>query len=203
MFTLEEKPWSATDTLPWPPDHLRPYIKMDGTQDWEIVDDSIPDDLRKEFEEWHDKYVEIVHKLTKQFQENFEKRRREAPYKKIWDERLEALWKHKEKKNINFKFEYYYEVGIIKPLKEIENMTNDELKEFIEILNEARQSWLAVVKKQEETPGYLPEDFDKKNMEKIQKYFDFDDSMTFHDIISFMNNAVNNLENYYKDRIKV
>ena len=28
MFTLEEKPWSATDTLPWPPDHLRPYSEL-------------------------------------------------------------------------------------------------------------------------------------------------------------------------------
>ena len=126
MFTLEEKPWSATDTLPWPPDHLRPYIKMDGTQDWEIVDDSIPDDLRKEFEGWHDKYVKIVHKLTKQFQENFEKRRIEEPYRRAWHERVEAMWKHEKIKFINFDFKYCYPIGVILSEKRLEDMNFEE-----------------------------------------------------------------------------
>ena len=201
MFTFEEKPWSATDTLPWPPDHLRPYIKMDGTQDWEIVDDSIPDDLRKEFEEWHDKYVDIVHKLTKQFQENFEKRRREEPYRKAWHERLEALWKHKEPEIIKFDYKYFYEVGVIIPSKELEDMTFEELREYVEILNESRKNWLAVVKKQEETPGYLPDDFEERNMNLIKKYFVFENASTFHDIISIIDSDIQEVNEYYENRL--
>ena len=200
MFTLEEKPWSATDTLPWPPDHLRPYIKMDGTQDWEIVDDSIPDDLRKEFEEWHDKYVDIVHKFTKQFQENFEKRRREAPYKKIWDERLKALWKHKPFEKMKYDYLNHYDVGFIEPKVNLDDMTLEELKEYVEILNESRKNWLAVVKEQEETPGYLPEDFEEKNMNLIKKDFVFENASTFHDIISIIDSDIQEVNEYYRNR---
>jgi hypothetical protein len=92
MFSESEKPWIATDTLPWPPRHLRPYIEQDYTQDWEIVDDSIPDDLRKEFEEWYKtKFLEAV----KWENERYERQLEQDRYDKIWDERLEALWTHK------------------------------------------------------------------------------------------------------------
>jgi len=200
MFTLEEKPWSATDTLPWPPDHLRPYIKMDGTQDWEIVDDSIPDNLRKEFEEWHDKYVDIVHKLTKQFQENFEKRRREAPYKKIWEERLEALWKHKPFEKMKRDYWNRYDVGIIQPKCEIEDMTLEELQEYVDILNESRKNWLDKVREQENTPGYLPDDFDEKNIARIRKKYSFDKNLTFHEIIDVLNKEVLEINEYLKKK---
>jgi hypothetical protein len=201
MFTFEEKPWSATDTLPWPPDHLRPYIKMDGTQDWEIVDDSIPDDLRKEFEEWHDKYVDIVHKLTEQFQENFEKRRIEEPYRRAWHERVEAMWKHEKIKFINFDFKYCYPIGVILSEKRLEDMNFEELKEYVNIVNVSHKKWLEVVKKQESIPVYLTEDFNEKNLELARKKYGFIDSVSFDTIMECVENEIEAVNSYYHEQL--
>ena len=197
MFSESEKPWIATDTLPWPPRHLRPYIKQDYTQDWEIVDESIPDDLRKEFEEWYKtKFLEAV----KWENERYERQLEQDRYDKIWDERLEALWTHKPFEKMKRDYWNRYDVGIIQPKCEIEDMTLEELQEYVDILNESRKNWLDKVREQENTPGYLPDDFDEKNIARIRKKYSFDKNLTFHEIIDVLNKEVLEINEYLKKK---
>ena len=197
MFSESEKPWIATDTLPWPPRHLRPYIKQDYTQDWEIVDESIPDDLRKEFEEWYKtKFLEAV----KWENERYERQLEQDRYDKIWDERLEALWTHKPFEKMRYGYLNHYDIGFIQPKVDIESLTVEELEEYVEILNEAHKNWLEEVKRQENTPGYLPEDFDQKNLELIRKTFAFDSNVSFHEIIDVVEDDIKTINEYLIQR---
>jgi hypothetical protein len=165
---------------------------MDGTQDWEIVNDSIPDDLRKEFEEWHDKYVEIVHKLTKQFQESAN----EMEYRIIWNERLKALWNHEETKIIKFHIYYHPEIGMIEPEKDVKEMSLEELNEFIMILEEGRKNWLNKVHEQENR-NVLPNDFKEKNLKRIIKKYNLKDEITEEQIFSSIEKDLKELKDYY------
>ena len=197
MFSESEKPWIATDTLPWPPRHLRPYIEQDYTQDWEIVDESIPDDLRKEFEEW---YKTVFLEAVKWENERFERQLEQDRYDRIWNKRLEALCKHKPFKVMKYDYLNHYDVGFIEPKVNLDDMTLEELQEYVEILNESRKNWLAVVKEQEETPGYLPDDFEERNMNLIKKDFVFENASTFHDIISIIDSDIQEVNEYYRNR---
>ena len=201
MFSESEKPLIATDTLPWPPRHLRPYIEQDYTQDWEIVDESIPDDLRKEFEEWHKTvFLEAVKWGNERYKRRYKWLFEQVRYDKIRDERLDALWKHKPFKVMKNGYIHHHEVGIIQPECEIEDMTLEELREYVDILNEGRKNWLEEVKRQENTPGYLPEDFDEKNLDFIRITCSFDKNLTFHEIIDVLNKEVLEINEYLKKK---
>jgi hypothetical protein len=198
MFSESEKPWIATDTLPWPPRHLRPYIEQDYTQDWEIVDDSIPDDLRKEFEEWYKtKFLEAV----KWENERYERQLEQDRYDEIWLEREEALWSSKKKKKIKFRFEYCYTIGFIATEVPYDEMSLEELEEYVKILNEAHANWLAVVKKQEEIPGYLPDDFYQKNLEKTIRTFNLVEDISFEEIMELVEGGIAEINKFYNEKI--
>jgi hypothetical protein len=197
MFTFEEKPWNATDVLPFPPAHLRPYIKEDFTQDWEIVDESIPDEYRKEFEEWHKTLVQAV----KDENERQIRWTEDRYYKKFWHERRNALWNHKEKKVIKFAFEYNYTVGFIASEVFHKDMSFEELKEYVEILDEGRKNWLAEVKRQESIPGYLPDDFDEKNLKLTIELLGLIKDVTFEEIMYRINKEIEDINEDYKQRL--
>ena len=199
MFSESEKPWIATDTLPWPPRHLRPYIEQDYTQDWEIVDDSIPDDLRKEFEEW---YKTVFIEAVKLENERYERQLEQDRYDRIWHERVEAMWNHEDEKYINFDFEYCYTIGIVLPEIKLEDMSLNELKEYVNIVNVSHKNWLEVVKKQESIPGYLPDDFNEKNLELARKKYKFRDDVSFEEIMQAVENEIKETNLFLQNKIK-
>ena len=203
MSSESEKPWIDPDSLPWPPRRLRPYIKQDNTQDWKIVDDSIPDDLRKEFEEWYTVFLEVVKRENNRYKKQLEQDR----YDEIWRERKEALREtvrsSKKDKVIKFGFSYLYTIGFVVTDVRYYDMSLEELEEYVKILNEAHKNWLAVVKKQENTPGYLPEGFDEENLELIRRDFPVTNKYSFHETIDFVERAIAEINKfYYKKMVK-
>ena len=198
MFSESEKPWIATDTLPWPPKHLRPYIEQDYTQDWEIVDDSIPDDLRKEFDEW---YKTVFLEAVKWENERYERQLEQDRYDRIWHERVEALWSSKKLKVIKFEFEYCYTIGFIATEVPYDEMSLEELEEYVRILNEAHANWLVVVKKQEETTGYLPDDFYQKNLEETIERFNLVDNISYEKIMELVEEEIKDINNLYQKKL--
>ena len=128
--------------------------------------------------------------------ERYERQLVQDRYDRIWDERLEALWTHKPFTIKDYDYLNHYDIGIIEPLIDINDMDIDVLEEYVEIVNESRKNWLDKVREQENTPGYLPDDFDEINIARIRKKYSFDKNLTFHEIIDVLNKEVLEINEY-------
>jgi hypothetical protein len=80
-------------------------------------------------------------------------------------------------------------------------MNFEELKEYVNIVNVSHKKWLEVVKKQESIPGYLPEDFNEKNLELARKKYGFIDSVSFDTIMECVENEIEAVNSYYHEQL--
>ena len=196
---IEQITWFNTlsSTQYYPPDYISWYTYKKDNEDFALIEDEKTTDyVRKEFKKWHDYFARCLILGWRGGAEFYLSAKNKEP----WDKRLRALWTHKPLKEIKCNCIYHYSIGFIDTEDDFRYFTLPEFEEYVEILNEGRKNWLEEVERQENTPGYLPEDFDQKNLELIRKDFPFDNKLSFHEIIETVDSFVAELNEYLKNR---
>ena len=185
-----------------PPEHLRPYLKTDGTKDYYIADESIPMYYRMEFEDWHKWYVE---QMEEDYQKYVAWRARVDKKNKDnepWHLRECRMSEYKRPELIGN--ECYSEeiLGLFINNRLDEPEYSDEyIIQFYDCFWGRRNAWLKEVERQKSIPGYLPDDFEEQNFKRFCKKYHVDDDFTIEDMYAVVDEYINYVEDLYKEAL--
>ena len=188
-------PFSTAENI-YPPAYISKYIYKKRNGDYSLKSKNVTDYIKKEFNIWHNYFLCSLILLRKNSINSYNNMK----YYDVWNERGDAMYDALE--NSKFRDNYIYEeyLGIILPSKNMDDMSIEELKDYIKYAKISRQTWKSVVQKQK-TNKIIPSDFDEKNMEKLCMFYkNIHKNDSEERINELLNNMILNAEDILKEK---
>ena len=178
----------GNDFYPYPPNYILDYMMRDSRGDWVLNDENVPDYIRKEYDKWHNYFLEnaiYILDSSSNFSRMYEIYNE---YEKIWGERWESTFL-----GITYKYptNYSYDVflGMIIPYKPLGSMSDDELEDFIKNAKESRENWKNIVNKQK-IEKRIPPNFREENIKQIRKEYNVPKDISDEELNELVENLV-------------
>jgi hypothetical protein len=194
--------YTGTSIEEWPPHHIRNFLYQKDNGDWVLKDKNIPYYIRKEYDKWHNYFLDFTVKEFKQSAKAYQNNIVGYKYEKLWIERQMAIWNNVKmcKYPRNYLYDRY--LGMILPNKSLTKMSVEELEDFIEYAKKSRIAWKETVKKQQDE-NRIPEDFRIQNIHRIMSNYDISESISDEELTKLTENIILNAEDILKEKKNV